>query len=360
MVGAVHGRPSEGVHPDVGADDPCVTVFDGVDTTYDVPGIPDEVPGRLHHESRRLQAVGIDLLLERPRHLGGGGVDVQGILVGPVGDTQPASQVDKLKVYVQLAADLADDVHQQFGDETKVVCVSDTGPRHHVGAETLDAGLLGHPVRVHDVLRVHAELCLRACVRDELAHVAPSVPGVYAEAQDFGAPVFEDAGQERGVVQVEDHAAVEALSDVFVGQKVAAEHDILAVQADFPCELDFRDAGGVDPGPLLSEDVGNGQVVAGLDGVEEAEVSVVFAERAEGPPEVGADSLLLVNVSRGAVLLSDGRGGYVLEGNRLAVDAHGGCFLSDWAACAAGEAARSRERGARPSAWARTMSISAA
>ena len=150
-----------------------------------------------------------------------------------------------------------------------------------------------------------------------------AVAGIDAEGEAFRLAELEHARQQRRVVEVENDAALQPLPDVVVGEEIAAEHDVFAAQAEGLGEEDLIDAGGVDAGAFLAQDVGDGQVVAALDGVEETEVGVVLAEGRQGTTEVGPDAVFLVHIGRRAVGLGNRPGGHAVKRDAVICDVHG-------------------------------------
>ena len=323
VICAIHGGAGERVHGDVRSNDSLVGILDGMDGSDDVTCVADEISGRLHHEPRRLETVFIDFLREDFRDELSGFVDVQRSVFMLVGDAETAAEIDEFEIDAELFADLSDIVHQKACDEFEIFWIADAGAGHHVGTETLDASLFSHAVGIHDLVWMDTEFGVGTAVADEIADFARPVAGVEAEGEEFRFAVFENARQDGNVVQIENDARLQALLNIVVRQEVAGEHDVVAAEPKLLGEKDFIDGRGVDSRAFLAEDVRDGQIVVGLDGVEETEVGVVFFEGVQRAAEIVAYAVFLIDVGGRAVSLRNERDGNVFQIDLAVLDFHG-------------------------------------
>ena len=196
-----------------------------------------------------------------------------------------------------------------------------------MSAEAADPGLLGQTVRLGDLVGMDPELGIGSGVCDVLAHVAAAVSGIDAEGEHLRLAELQKPGQNRNVVQVEDHAAFQSLTDVVVRKEIAAEHHFFAGEPDALGQKDLVDAGAVGSRALLTHDVHDGGIVAALHGIEHLEIGIILAEGAEGPAVVGADLLLVVHVQRSAEAVCQFTDGDPAHGNSVLFDFHRSAFL---------------------------------
>ncbi len=168
-------------------------------------------------------------------------------------------------------------------------------------AKTGDAGLFGLPVSIEYLIGMRAEFSAGSGIGDEFADFAFAIAWIDAEREQFRATEFQDSWQQGGVIEIEDDSAFESLADIVIGEEITAEHDIFAAESEFLCEQDFIDAGGIYSGSFLAQDIGDGQVVVGFDGVEEAEIGIVFLESLQGSAKVVTDAVFFVDISRRAI-----------------------------------------------------------
>lgn len=292
-------------------------------------GVADEITGGFHLELRGLEPVfrhfAAEHLCGQLRRL----FKVKRRFAGFVGDAEAAAEIDELEVDLELLAGFSDDVHEETRYEREIFRVRDAGTRHHVCAETLDARLFRELVGFHDLVRMNSEFGVGTGVRDEFADIALAVTGIDAERKDFRLAELEQARQEGDVVEVEDDPAFQSLPDVVVGQEVAAEHHVFAAEPDMFCEQDFIDAGCIDAGAFLAQNIDDRRIVAGLDGIEHFEVGIMFCERIESAPVIFPDLLLVVNISGGSELCRDIRCRNLADGYLVTDEFHceSPCFI---------------------------------
>ena len=232
VVSAIHGRTNE-------VDGTCVhadIVF--VDPLF-VNGLGDQAPVGAHHKAAHLGADrhiahaggNQDLVVGRVYTLADG-VDVIGLLLGQVGDTHTAGQIDK----GDMCTGLALQAHGKFKEDSRELGVVIVGDGV-AGKEGMDAKVLGalgleHAEGIKELLGGHAVLGIARVVHNAVGKLEQAAR-VKTAAHRLG-DGSRDALVKLNVadiVEVDDGAQLVGKLKVCRRRVVGREHDVMAGDA---------------------------------------------------------------------------------------------------------------------------------
>ncbi len=239
VIGVVEDDARDDVHTEITADDGLVAFFGGVDFADEVTGVGDEVAAGFHHETRWFETVFHGFLTKHIYDTFGGGFEVERFFARAIGDAESAAEIDEFEFNAEFVVNTSDDIEETTRDFRKVGGIGDAAAGHHVDAEAFDAGGLSGFVGGEDLVGVEAKLGFWAACDVEVADVAFADAWIDAEGDDAWRAELQETRKERDVVEIEDDAGCEALFKVGVGEEVAGEDDVFALEAEGLGELDL-------------------------------------------------------------------------------------------------------------------------
>ena len=267
VVSAIHGRADQ-------IDGTCVdTDIVLIDLLF-VDGLGDQAAVGAHHKAAHLGADGHIAHAGRNQNLVVGcvyaladGVDVVSLLLGQVGDTHTAGQIDK----GDMCAGLALQAHGKFKEdacELGIVVVSDGV----TGKEGMDAKILGalgleHAESLKELLGGHAVLGVAGVIHDAVGELEQSAR-IKAAAYRLGDRA-RNALKEldmADVVKVDDGTQLAGELKVGSRRVVGREHDVVAGDTQRAGDHELGIARAIAAAAVFVEDGDECRVRVGLDG----------------------------------------------------------------------------------------------
>ena len=190
------------------------------------------------------QAVAGDALGVGPADALADGLEVDGVLLGAVGDADAAAEVDEVEPDAEPVVELGGEVEEEDGGVDEVLRVELVAGDHGVQAEALDALGLEHGVGLEELVAGQAVLRLLGLADDGVAALEGA--GVVAQADALGqAGDALEEGDVGDVVEVDVGAQGLGLHELLGGGVVGGEHDGVAGQADALGEEQLGQRGAV-------------------------------------------------------------------------------------------------------------------